>query len=256
MSSKTIWHELAAWKGDQRITLLEAIDQTGSITQAARILHISYRHAWDLLHGLGNLAEEPLLATQSGGSRGGGSVLTSYALGLINTYRTLEAEHTARLALAESRWHMLSWQTSARNHFLGRISALEPIGLETLITLAINTGLSMSALVTQTSVSRMHLVLGRETHLMFKASALEIHVTEPEHPENWLGTSLPVHLLQIQQQDNQSELTLYHASGIHIYALCAAQDPNPNLSANLEEGQSLWVSCPARSIVLAVHQEN
>ena len=246
--SSTLLLELAAWKGDQRIALLEAIAHTGSITQAARSLHVSYKHAWDLLHELGNLAEEPLLATQSGGSRGGGSVLTSYALDLINSYRTLEAEHTARLDKVGSRWHALSWQTSARNHFLGRIQNMQSSGLETRVTLAMNDQFSLIAQITQASVERLHLDIAHEAHVMFKASALEIHVSEPKPAQ--ASNNIRVQLMQIQQANDQSELTLYHESGIHLYAML---QPHHQVFQEIKEGQMLWAHCPAHSILLAVH---
>lgn len=58
---------------DQRIALLERIGITGSITQAAKAVVMSYRAAWNAVDALRNLAGEPLVVTQSGGSDGGGN---------------------------------------------------------------------------------------------------------------------------------------------------------------------------------------
>ena len=62
---------------DRRIHLLERISATGSITQAAKALGMSYRAAWNAVDALRNLAGEPLLTTQTGGSAGGGTRLTA-----------------------------------------------------------------------------------------------------------------------------------------------------------------------------------
>ena len=61
---------------DARIRLLEAIDQSGLITKAARRATISYKTAWDTLDTLDNLADEPVIERSVGGAGGGGTRLT------------------------------------------------------------------------------------------------------------------------------------------------------------------------------------
>jgi molybdate transport system regulatory protein len=43
----------------ERIDLLEAIDQVGSISRAAQRLKLSYKAAWDAVDAINNLAEKP-----------------------------------------------------------------------------------------------------------------------------------------------------------------------------------------------------
>jgi molybdenum-dependent DNA-binding transcriptional regulator ModE len=50
----------------ERIDLLEAIDQVGSITRAAQRLDLSYKAAWDALDAINNLAEKPVLIRAPG----------------------------------------------------------------------------------------------------------------------------------------------------------------------------------------------
>ena len=68
--------EFGTFLGDTRIRLLEAIDQHGSISQAAKAVPISYKAAWDAVDAMNNLADQPLVVRSTGGKNGGGTQLT------------------------------------------------------------------------------------------------------------------------------------------------------------------------------------
>ena len=53
--------------GDGKVKLLQAIQETGSISAAARSLEISYRKAWKMIDVMNALAKFPLVERQSGG---------------------------------------------------------------------------------------------------------------------------------------------------------------------------------------------
>ena len=78
--------------GSAQIDLLEAIRKTGSLSQAARDLRISYRHAWLLVDGLKPAFQSPLVVAKTGGNGGGGMCLTSLGESLVDSYRALERE--------------------------------------------------------------------------------------------------------------------------------------------------------------------
>src|SRR6195952_1443745 len=77
--------------GPGKITLLEAIAQTGSITSAAKSLDMSYRRAWLLLDELNRSLKKPAVDSAKGGQHGGGSDLTDVGRRLIDVYRRVEA---------------------------------------------------------------------------------------------------------------------------------------------------------------------
>ena len=82
--------------GPGKIRLLEAIENTGSISQAGRKLGMSYRRAWLLVDDMNNCFREPVIVAQTGGSHGGGALLTPFGTRLIDQYRAIEAEaHSA-----------------------------------------------------------------------------------------------------------------------------------------------------------------
>ena len=81
--------ELAVGPG--KIALLEAIDETGSISAAGRKLRMSYRRAWLLVDALNRTFDAPVLTTATGGKEGGGTALTPLGIEVIKRYRRAEA---------------------------------------------------------------------------------------------------------------------------------------------------------------------
>jgi molybdate transport system regulatory protein len=76
--------------GPGKVDLLEAIASTGSITAAARQLGMSYRRAWLLVDTMNRCFEEPVVAAEAGGKRGGGTRLTATGRRAIAHYRRTE----------------------------------------------------------------------------------------------------------------------------------------------------------------------
>lgn len=74
-----IWIESegGTFLGYGRVVLLERVKKHGSISQAARSMKMSYKHAWDLIDSMNRQAKEPLLLTSKGGKGGGGAQLTA-----------------------------------------------------------------------------------------------------------------------------------------------------------------------------------
>lgn len=76
--------------GPGKITLLEAIRETRSITAAARSIDMSYRRAWILVDELNASLRKPAVTSLKGGEHGGGSALTEVGEALIDLYRGIE----------------------------------------------------------------------------------------------------------------------------------------------------------------------
>lgn len=54
-----------------RAVLLERIDQTGSVSAAAKSMKMSFSHAWKLVESMNSLADESLVVKRTGGKGGG-----------------------------------------------------------------------------------------------------------------------------------------------------------------------------------------
>jgi molybdate transport system regulatory protein len=111
--------------GPGKIDLLESIQRTGSLRQAAQALGMSYRRAWLLLDGLNRSFSEPASTASVGGQGGGGVTLTSFGLEIIRCYRAAAqaVESAARQELqpiAAKASAALSKETGARRKRLAR----------------------------------------------------------------------------------------------------------------------------------------
>jgi len=74
-----------------RIRLLKLIEATGSLNKAAKAMNISYQKAWKLVDASNKASKEPLIETQIGGSKGGGTVLTPYGKSLIESFEAINS---------------------------------------------------------------------------------------------------------------------------------------------------------------------
>ncbi len=86
--------------GPGKIALLEHIGATGSLSQAARRLKMSYRRAWLLLEDLNTSFRQPVAEMSVGGRGGGGASLTPFGKDLVAAYRSLETQIRKRARMA------------------------------------------------------------------------------------------------------------------------------------------------------------
>ena len=77
--------------GPGKADLLEAIAKSGSISESARRLGMSYRRAWLLVDTMNRCFLEPLVSSATGGSGGGGAQLTPFGHKVLATFRRLES---------------------------------------------------------------------------------------------------------------------------------------------------------------------
>jgi molybdate transport system regulatory protein len=72
--------------------LLEQIAACGSLSEAARRLHYSYRRAWLLIDAMNRHWPHPLVTTAVGGERGGGTRITELGSVVLRSYRDLQLQ--------------------------------------------------------------------------------------------------------------------------------------------------------------------
>jgi len=78
--------------GPGKADLLRAIEDSGSISAAARDLGMSYRRAWLLVDTMNQCFKSPVVATLTGGQRGGGARVTELGREVLERYVAMEAK--------------------------------------------------------------------------------------------------------------------------------------------------------------------
>ena len=78
--------------GEGRVRLLKAIDETGSLSKAAKAQNMSYKKAWRLIDDVNQSAKEPVVVASIGGKDGGGSELTAYGRSLVAVFEEINRD--------------------------------------------------------------------------------------------------------------------------------------------------------------------
>ena len=77
--------------GPGKAGLLEAIRATGSISAAAKQLGMSYRRAWLLVDTMNRCFREPVVASATGGTGGGGAQVTAFGERVLERFAAMGA---------------------------------------------------------------------------------------------------------------------------------------------------------------------
>ena len=76
--------------GPGKAELLRLIEETGSISAAAREMGMSYRRAWTLVETMNGAFREPLVEAATGGRGGGGARVTDFGREALAKYQAME----------------------------------------------------------------------------------------------------------------------------------------------------------------------
>ena len=76
--------------GPGKADLLQAIQETGSISAGARRMSMSYKRAWYLVETLNSHFGQPLVVSTKGGRAGGGAKLSELGVEILAAYREME----------------------------------------------------------------------------------------------------------------------------------------------------------------------
>ncbi|MEZ5494143.1 MAG: TOBE domain-containing protein [Pseudomonadales bacterium] len=172
-----------AYLGGKRIDLLEQIDQTGSISQAAKAAGMSYKAAWDAVDAMNNLSNQPLVVRAIGGQGGGGTQLTVFGRKLVHTLRRMQAEYERFLAQVavgvsdadnlddvNNLLRAIAMKTSARNQLRGTITKVTKGAVNGDVIMELGHGQEIFANITNDSIDDLQLHPGQLAIAIIKAS--------------------------------------------------------------------------------------
>lgn len=241
--------------GSGRIELLEKIDQTGSINAAAKEMKMSYKAAWERINGMNALADQPLIERLTGGRGGGGTKLTPYARELIATFHRFNKLHRQfidrfseagndpeRLARILSRTFLT---TSARNQLPAVLKEIQPNGLHTTLTLALQGDDTLLSTITAKSVEDMGLEIGCDTYAIIKSSDIKILTNPPT--SNTADNILTGTIESLESAGDNVEIALRLNGGTPLIAL-----EKQNTLQNLQIGMTAYAIISPLHIIIGL----
>ncbi len=183
VEADNIIYQIMGWStGRPAILLLQALERTGSINSAAQALGMQYKSAWQKLNQINNLLPYPLVVKRTGGSGGGGSVLTEEGKKLLARVDMLQKEFARfRQFFADNpREAMETLKTlrrielklSARNVWLGAVVSIDQGVVNSVINIQLKGGDKISSVITDNSTKRLELAPGKEVMAIVKASCV------------------------------------------------------------------------------------
>jgi molybdate transport system regulatory protein len=168
------------------IGLLRAIDQSGSINQAAKQVGLSYKGAWQIIERANNGAPKILVSTATGGSKGGGTCLTEAGRSLLGLFTDLEQQHRQFLDqlnrnLADDPDTLLLLQrlvvkTSASNQLFGSIITIHTGAVNAEIIVALKGGEQVITTLSLTALSDLGLKVGMDAVLLINSADITLVV--------------------------------------------------------------------------------
>lgn len=244
--------------GPGRIALLRAIAEHGSINQAAKLLGLSYKSAWDAIDSMNALAGEPLVERTAGGRGGGFTKLTPYGLKLAERFEQVDAVHRRFVAALDragmdldrnfSILEVLNMRTSARNQWEGTVTALRAGAVNDEVEVTLAGGARIVAIVTRESTSSLPLRVHQGVIALVKSSAIVL-ATGLSEAKISADNRLEGTVTRVVPGAVNAEVAIDADGGIPVVAIVTQ---GAVASLGLREGARVTVLVKPSDVILAV----
>jgi len=240
------------------IGLLRAIDQSGSINQAAKQVGLSYKGAWQIIERANNGSPKTLVSTATGGSKGGGTCLTEAGRSLLALFTDLERQHRQFFEqlnrnLTDDPDTVLLLQrlvvkTSARNQLFGTIVAINAGTVNAEIIVKLKGGEQVITSVTLASFNSLELQIGSDAVLLINSADITITI-DKDFKRFSARNCLSCKVIRVQQDEINAEVIVLLPGGETLVAMITQQSAQ-NLA--LIPGMSVWMVFKSNAPVLGV----
>lgn len=239
---------------DKRVEILRRVGASGSISQAARDVGVSYKAAWQAIDTLSNLAGVALVQRAVGGAGGGGARLTPAAHQLL----------AAADALAQARqqvlrqWRQgaaatgvapalgqLSVRTSMRNQLPCTVVALDGRGTIVQARLSLADGTVLVSRLTRESAELLGLQPGLPVLVLCKATAVLVSRAPRGGVASPAPNTLPGRATRVARGDVGDEVCAELSGGLQLVGFAPP-------SSGLRAGSPVLLSVDASALVLAL----
>jgi len=247
---------LAGTLDSRMIGLLKAIDQSGSINQAAKQTGLSYKGAWQMIERANNLAPKALITTATGGSKGGGTFLTPAGQSLLHLFTRLELQHRQFLQQLNQSLSddpdmqmLLKRQvikTTATNQLFGIITAIQPGAVNTEVLVGLKGGEQIVASLDLTGFKLLELSVGSDVVLLINDPEILVF-TDPGNTPLSARNCLRGTVIRVQYDDVDSEVVINLPSGDSLVATISQISA---LALGLSPGISAYAVFKSNAVIL------
>jgi molybdate transport system regulatory protein len=161
--------------------LLRRINETHSLTEAAREAGISYRNGWDRVKSMEEKLRVHLVQTKVGGKAGGGAALTEDGRLLLKEFRKTRKLLLNVLDDSEA-WESVGYRLSARNRLKGRVVEVKRGAVTSQVKMRLISASTVTSVITNEAVDELALKEGDAVEAVVKAT--DVLVAKPSrNPE-------------------------------------------------------------------------
>jgi len=197
--------------------LLQSIEQSGSISQAAKQVGLSYKGAWQILEKANNFSPRTLITTATGGYMGGGTHLTKAGKALLQLFTQLDEQHQlfvqrlnqnlSKDSYAQLLLEPLSIKNSAANQLFGTVIVIQP-GIDSAeIIVQLIGGERIAVSLSFAELDSLALSLGRPVLLLLDSRDISI-VTDNDAGRFSARNALHASVIRVRQHGGDIEITL------------------------------------------------
>lgn len=243
--------------GPDRMDLLRAVAEQGSITRGAQAAGISYKGAWDAINAMNELAGQPLVERSAGGHGGGGTRLTDHGRRLVERFEQLSAAHQRFVQLlsvhgldldqAFSLLQVLNVKSSARNQWVGTVSAIRAGAVNDEVEVLLPGGVRLAAIVTRESTDALGLGVTQTVIALVKASAVML-ATDLGNARVSTRNRLDGVVSGVRPGAVNAEVTVETPEGLRIVAIVTQGSVD---TLGLAPGRAVTVLVKASDVILA-----
>ncbi len=244
--------------GHGRIALLRAVARHGSITQAAKAFGMSYKAAWDAIDTMNQRSSAPVVERVIGGKGGGATRLTDFGHRLVERYEQVNEVHRRFLQLIErnamnldqefSLLKVLNMKTSARNQWVGKVTAVRAGAVNDEVEVALPGGLRLAAVITRESTEALALRVHMAVIAIVKSPAVLLAV-DLAGARTSARNRIPGHVLSVAPGAVNAEVVVRSDSGVDVVAVVPQAAVG---ELGLIPGAAVTALVQASDVVLAV----
>lgn len=243
------------------LALLDAIDQTGSLSKAAKQVGLSYKGAWQIIERANNASPRVLVVTATGGSKGGGSQLTPAGKRLLDVFQNLQQQHQLfiqqlnQTLLADPELSFLlkplAMKTSAGNQLFAQVVRIQLGAVSVELGLRLKSGAIIVANMDKTLFEKIGPKQGEGLLILVPAFEIGLYQLADAHSLSARNV-LPVEVIRIDQDEVAAEIGLSLGAGDSLFASVTAATVE---SMALQVGQRLFAVFKSNAVILALPEK-